>query len=558
MKKFKILPLALILLLAVSLLPVSALAVTEPSVAAQAAILVDADSGEVYFEKNADSSIQPASTTKMMTALLAVEAVERGEIALSDMVTASGDVSYNLQEDSTDAAPRIQYGETLSVEDLLYLAMLASANEACNMLAEYISGSVSAFVDAMNARAEELGCTGTHFVNCNGLEEEGHYSTARDFSLIACEAVNHKLFTTVSGTLYRTVAATNVSESRALTNTNALLDPESEYYYEPAYGIKTGFFENAGYCLVSAAEKNGMNVVCVLMGGRDVGDQFSDTVTLYSWLFDNYESREILSSTENILTAPVEMGNMETVGVRAENGVSVILPKDFDLSRIGYEYTMYYEQRGEETLHAPVNAGEVLGELTVVELDENQQTVQTFGTSRLVAASTVEMSRKEYLETQFMELLEEPMIHKILLILGIIFVVYLLLVFIYTIQRLRHVHSLRKAKRARAKHQTAEDALWLSIPEEPEEDPDIEYFQRREEARRLEEASREPEPEEEPEPAPRPVLREVPRVKPTETAKEAPRKAPAPAPVEKPRRKNPEELHKEVFDDDFFDSFFQH
>ena len=526
MKKFKLLSLLLIVLLFASLLPVSALAVTDPEINAAAAIIVDADSGEVYYEKNADQRIQPASTTKLMTALLVVEAVERGDISMGDAVVASDNCDYNLDEESTNANPRIRSGESMTVQDLLYCTMLVSANEACNILGEYVSGTVTGFVDDMNARAEELGCTGTHFANANGLEDADHYSTAADFARIAREAVSHTMLQQICSTLNYTVPETNLAGERKLTNTNMLLNNDSEFYYPPAYGIKTGFFTNAGYCLVSAAEKDNMNVICVVMGGVEMDDQFRESITLFNWLFDNFEYRQILSSAETIVTVPVYMGTSETTGVRAEDAVSVILPRDYDIARVGYQYVLYHEQRGVR-LEAPINAGEVLGEISVVELDGDGNAVRTFGSSKLVAASTVEMSRVDYIRSQLTELLQTGPVRKIITILIILLAAYLLLVVFYYIQRIRHLHSMRVARKDRAERRAAEEAQWLTFPDESESsEPAIEFFNEPEIApAELEEPkAAEPAPEETPE-------------APAEPARRAPR--------------------FEVADDDFFDSFFQ-
>ena len=528
MKKFKLLTLALILLLTVSLLPVSALAVAEPEINAQAAIVVDADSGEVYFEKNADQRIQPASTTKIMTALLVIEAVERGDIGLGDAVVATENCLYNIDAESTNANPQIQPGESMSVQDLLYCTMLVSANEACNILGEYVSGTVTGFVEAMNARAEELGCTGTHFANANGLEDSDHYSTAADFALIAREAMSHSLLEQICGTQSYTVSETNVAPARMLTNTNMLLNGESEYYYSPAYGIKTGFFTNAGYCLVSAAEKENINVICVVMGGVQMDDQFRETITLFNWMFDNFEYRQILSSAETIVTVPVYMGTSDTTGVRAEDAVSVILPRDYDIAKVGYQYVLYHEQKGER-LEAPINAGEVLGEISVVELDGSGNAVRTFGTSKLVAASTVEMSRMDYIRSQLTDLFQTGPVRKIITVLIILLAAYLLLVAFYFIQRIRHLRSMRKARKERNERRAAEEAQWLTFPDESENDePAVDFFA-------------------EPEIAP---------------AKLAEPKAPTPEPEPETKPEEPAELARrmpryEVVDDDFFDSFFQ-
>ncbi len=476
MKKFRIASLALILLLFVSLLPVSALAVYQPEIGAEAAMLVDAATGEVYFEKNADRTVQPASTTKLVTALLVAEAIDRGDISLSDMVTAYDDCQYNMDEESSNAGPVIEPGEELSVEQLLYCAMLASANEACNILAEYVSGSVSAFVEAMNARASELGCTGTHFTNTNGLEDAGHYTTASDFALLTREALRHPLVLQICDTLNYSVPATNRNDARALMNTNSLLNPDSEYYFEYAYGLKTGFFTAAGYCLVSAAEKDDMDVVCVLFGGRELGDQFADSLTLYHWLFENFTNQQVLSTTATIATIPVELGTSDSTGVRAESTVSAILPNDYDTTRIGYQYRLYHEAEGQTALTAPVNAGQVLGEITVVELDDSNQVVRTFGSSALVATASVDMSRMEYLRSQIKDLFQKPVVRRVITILIIALAVYILLIFFYYIQRIRHLRSLREAKRERARRLIEQEADWLDIPGDEPREPSIDYF----------------------------------------------------------------------------------
>ncbi len=475
MKKFKFLSLVLICLLAASLFPVSALAVDEPEVDAYAAVLMDADSGEVYFVKNADERIQPASTTKLVTAFLVVEAIERGDIGLNDAVTASESSLYNLEFDSSHANPQIQPGEVMSVQDLLYCAMLVSANEACNILAEYVSGSVSSFVEAMNRRAEELGCENTHFTNVNGLENSDHYSTAADLARIAREAMDHDLFEQICGTQSHTVPATNLAGERNLENTNLLLDENSDLYYSYADGIKTGYFSDAGYCLVSSAEKDDMHVIGVVMNSPSQNGQFRDSITLCDWMFENFELRQVLSSTETRITVPVQMGTSETVGVRAEDAVSVILPRDYDISRVSYQYVLYHEQTG-ETLTAPVNAGTILGEITAVETDDSGNVTRTFGSSYLVAASTVAMSRTDYIESEIDELFAAETVRRVITILIVLLAVYILLVVFYLVQRVRHMSDLRRARRDRADRMTEEEAEWLRFPEDEDRGPSVEYF----------------------------------------------------------------------------------
>ena len=476
MKKLKLLSvLILICCMAVSLC-VPAASAEEPQISAGAAVVVSAQTGEVYYSKNADARVAPASTTKMVTAVLVAEAVENGDISLSDVVTASDRCQYNLDSDSTNADPAIVPGEEMSVEDLLYCAMLVSANEACNVLAEYVSGSVEAFVARMNEFASELGCTGTHFANCNGLEDSDHYSTASDFALLAQEALRHSAVMQVCGTLEHTVPATNKADARELVNTNALLNPESSFYSEYAYGVKTGYFSSAGYCLVSAADKDDIDVICVVMGAAEAGGNFSDTLTLYNWMFSNFEYRPILSTTETLMTVPVSLGTEDSTGVRADTVVSAVLPVDYDTSHIQMQAILYHE-RDDTELTAPVNAGEVLGEVTVVEVDDSGQVVRTFGNSLLVSTSSVDMSRMEYLRSQIGDLFRTETVRKLVSILIILLALYLILVIFYTIQRMRHMHSVRRAKRDRAERMVSEEAEWLEFPEEDDSLPRIETFE---------------------------------------------------------------------------------
>ena len=213
MKKIKLLPIILILTLLVSALGLPALALEQPEINSPRAVLMDAASGRVFYEKDADSQAYPASLTKVMTVLVAVEAIERGEFSLTDSVTASERCLEGMVDDGSTAG--IVPGETMPLQDLLYCALLASANEACNVIAEYVSGSVEAFVEQMNALAAKLGCSGTHFANTHGLPDDDHYTTARDMAVIYREAISHELFAEISGSVGYTVAATNVSGGAA-------------------------------------------------------------------------------------------------------------------------------------------------------------------------------------------------------------------------------------------------------------------------------------------------------------------------------------------------------
>ena len=457
MRKFKLLPSVLIVCLLAACLAPAAAALDDPAINARAAVLADPETGRVYYSLNADERAYPASLTKIMTVLLAVEAIERGEVSEDDQVTATETSMQNLAEDGSTAG--IVAGEVLTFSDLLYGAMLVSANEACNVIAEHVSGSVEAFVELMNERAAELGCTGTHFANTNGLPDENHYTTAADLALITSEALQHSLFTTICNTVTRTVPATNVSEQRTLSNSNALINPDSSYgsgyYYEYAHGVKTGHTNDAGYCLISTAEKDGIRLMAIVLGcpamelaggsGVDLRS-FSDSIVLYDWVFDNFSMQEIVSSAEQVAEAPVELGQgVDRVSLRPANVVTAVVADDTDLSTVQRDVVVYSERDG-ETLVAPISAGTVLGELTLT-LDG-----QVLGRSELVASTSVELSRAEYMKGRLAETFASPWV-----IGGLVFIVifaagYIFLVVRYRSLHKRHLRSVRQAEAERRAH----------------------------------------------------------------------------------------------------------
>ncbi len=356
MKKTKLLALLLLICALLSALAPSALALEQPSVGSRFVVLADAETGQVYYEKNADDMAYPASLTKIMTVLLAVEAVNAGTVSPDDLVTASADCAQGLTEDSSTSG--IVAGETMSLENLMYCAMVESANEACNIIGERLSGSIAAFVERMNQRAAELGCQGTHFVNPHGMPDANHYTTARDMLLITEKALSYELFRKICGTVKYTVPATNMAPARELSNTNGLINADSKlypgYYFEYATGVKTGHTNDAGYCLVSAAAKDDVSLIAVVMGGAaiDRGDGvytygcFTDSVTLYKWIFNNFSRQDLVSSSELVAEVPVELGaDSDTVTLRPARVISALVPNDVDVSA----YILPGEGRGSES-----------------------------------------------------------------------------------------------------------------------------------------------------------------------------------------------------------------
>ena len=458
MKKYKILSLLLSLILLLGVMSPAAYALDEPALeSAQAVVLLDMDSGRILYEKNMDEQRSPASLTKIMTVLLAIEALERGEVSLDEMVTAQDDCLAGLDTDSSTSD--IRPGEIISYRDLLYCAMVHSANEACNIIAHRLSGSVSAFVELMNRRASELGCVNTHFSDPNGLSNENHYTTAYEMMLMTREALKHALFAEICNTRSYEMGATNLSAPRAFSNSNALISTDSmygsSYYYEPASGVKTGYTRQAGYCLVSTAEKDDMHLLAVVMGcdgyyltGIEEYQNFSDSIKLYDWAFSSFAYRTAVSSTSAVTRVRVALASEsdEYVNLRAQSDVSLLLPKDLSLSSLELVPTIY-----EELLVAPINAGTVLGRADI-RIDG-----ESYGTVNLVNTSAVELSKREFMRERMEQTFSSPWIILLIIVVVVIAGGYLTLVIRYRIQRRRYLRRKREAAARRAARERARD-----------------------------------------------------------------------------------------------------
>ena len=371
MKKIKIFPLILIICLALCALAPSAYAIDDPQLGAQAVYLADMNTDEVLYEKNADEQRSPASLTKIMTGLLAIEAVESGQCSMDDIVTAGADAWYGMAEDSSNS--NIQPGEMMTYRDLVYCAVVHSANEACNILGEAVSGTVGSFVARMNERAQELGCEHTHFVNASGLHDPQHYTTAWDLYLITCEAMKHEKFMEICNTKSHTVPATNLTDKpRELHTTNFLISNwrARGYVYRDAQGIKTGSTPEAGYCLISSALRGSRRMISVVLGAERVTLEdgvtiqtrsFSETSRMFDWGFGNFSRQDILSADEPIREVPVALSSETNyVVVHGADSLSCLLPDNVTPEMLERTVTLT-----NETVEAPIAAGDVLGTLTL-------------------------------------------------------------------------------------------------------------------------------------------------------------------------------------------------
>ena len=258
-----------------------------PTIEADAAVVMDAETGTFLYSKNMDAKEYPASITKIMTTLLAIE---NGN--LDEEITFSESAVYNLEEGSSHAG--IQVGEVMTMEKALYGLMLESANDIANGIAEQVAGSQDAFAELMTQKAAELGCVNTHFTNAHGLNNEEHYTCARDMALITQEALKYPKFLEIAGTLSYNCPETNmVDEIRYWNNHNQMIQPDAEYYYEGALGGKTGFTSDALNTLVSYAEKEDRTLICVELRVNGKDKAYSESHQMLDYAFENFENMTV-------------------------------------------------------------------------------------------------------------------------------------------------------------------------------------------------------------------------------------------------------------------------
>ncbi len=274
-------------------------AIEKPAISSEAGILYDVTNGRVLFEKSADEKLAPASITKLMTALLVLEKAK-----LDDKVTFSKTAVTNLESGAVKIG--LVEGDQVAVKDCLYALLLKSANEVANGLAEHVSGSISDFTELMNARAAELGCTNTHFVNPNGLNSDEQYTTCRDMAKIAAAAFANQTLCEIDSTLSYKFPATKAAAARTITPGHKMLYPNDSRYYAGIVGGKTGYTSKAGNTLVTCVEKNGVRMVAVILKSKST--HYEDTKKMLDYGYQ-YVTAEKSGSTSDTCT-----GKKETAG----------------------------------------------------------------------------------------------------------------------------------------------------------------------------------------------------------------------------------------------------
>ena len=415
---------------------VTAAAANAPATNAEAALLISPDSGMVLYEKNADERRYPASTTKIMTALLVLENIAD----LNETVTAQASDFETLEADSSSAG--IKEGETVTVEDLLYGLMLPSGNEAAYMLARHVAGSYEAFVDMMNKRAEELGCTGTHFVNPCGLHDDNHYTTARDLYKIAYAAMQDETFADIADTVQWNMSKTNMQEERKVLTTNQLIFSSYQpWAYAYCKGIKTGNTSQAGNCFVGYAEYGDAKLYSVVMGCdsssleySNIPASFTDTKALFEWGFESFTSKTLARQGDTVGSVNVRLStDTDQLVLTVKNDLVSLLPADLDVEDLGEP-----QITAPESVNAPIKAGDVIGSATY------SYNGTTYGTVELVALSDVERSTVLYYADLLSNFFQSTVFKVILIVLAVFVVLYIL--FNLTFGRMRRRNQRKKMR----------------------------------------------------------------------------------------------------------------
>ena len=287
------------------------------SVSSKSAILMDVGSGQILYEKNAHDKLPPASVTKVMTMLLICEALDSGKITLDDSVQISDNAAS-----MGGSQIFLEAGEVQKVDTLLKGIAVASANDGCVAMAEYIGGSVESFVDMMNAKAKELNMKDTNFVNTTGLPVDNHYTSAHDIAIMSRELLKHDVISKYLTTWTDQVVVGKKQITVGLANTNKLIK-----HYQGATGVKTGFTQQAKYCLSASAKRGDTHLVAVTLGAETSPERFKDATSLLNFGFANYESVKLCSKNDNIATLTLDKADEQKINLVAKEDLSVLIKK---------------------------------------------------------------------------------------------------------------------------------------------------------------------------------------------------------------------------------------
>lgn len=316
---------------------------------AKSAILIEASTGEVMYQKNANERLAPASMTKIMSLILIMENIENGNLKWNDIVVVSKNASS-----MGGSQIFLETNEMMTVEDLVKGICIASGNDATVALAEKIAGTEKAFVKLMNDKAKSLGLRNTNFVNATGLDAEGHYSSAYDMSIMARELVRHEKILEFSS-IYEDYLRKNTAKKFWLVNTNKLVK-----FYSYIDGLKTGYTGNAGYCLTATGMKNDMRLISVVMGEENTDNRTTDILAMLDYGFNMYSINKVVNKDKSLGNVRVNLGDIENVDIMLEEDITILNNNQKGKKNITYEINT-------NNINAPVKKGDVVGKIDVYE-----------------------------------------------------------------------------------------------------------------------------------------------------------------------------------------------
>ena len=448
---------------------------------AQSAVLLDGISGRVLFTKNPRERLYPASTTKIMTVLVALES----GIDLNTPVIVPQQAA-RIPKDST-LVP-VFPSDQLTFGDLLYGCMLASGNDAANAVAVLVAGSIDAFVERMNQKAQSLGCKDTHFVNAHGYHDEEHYTTAMDLARITQAALANDTFRQICATQRYTFNIRREGEDITPTraNSNVLLNPESRYYYEDCIGVKTGTHSMAGNCFVGAAERDGVRLVSVVLKCPEANNRWTDTLRLFNYGYTRYQAvslEQLFSSASNQIAmlkisnaarSDPEQGTLDLKIAEISNPDyirMVALDSDTAMDEAVADFVSRTTMTINHAMVAPITEGEIMGSLRYVSQSGEEITARLIA-GRDIAAQPPRLSLTDYFP--FIERFKDPLVRALLIVLAVLIVLLIVASIVRRVSQQRHREKVYRVRRR--EELLAERA---------------ENRQRREEARRRRQAIRE-------------------------------------------------------------------
>lgn len=425
---------------------------SEQSLSSSSAVLMDADTGLILYNKNMADKHYPASITKIMTTLLAIE-----NCSLDDVVTFTSDEVLNLEYGASNIDTQV--GEKLTIEQCLYAIMLASANEVCNGVADFVSGDIESFGELMTSRAKELGCVNTNFTNPNGLHSDDHYTCAYDMALIGQEALKNDIFRKVANTATTYLDKTNKYDARSLTNHHNMINAytTSAFLYEDCIGGKTGFTSAAQSTLVTFAERDGMTLICVVMEGvsskTNINNNiYTDTISLLEFGFNNYQAHQLSNHVQDatdqaespFFTIFDSILDFEISPLQTSNNGTVVLPSGVPTSNATQDVVFFDTKEDKEN-----------GTIGTVTYEYGNKTVGTTNIyfnpdaleNRLTTSDDIQYTKSTYVASKTKATATN--IRRIGIVVSILFVVIVLSVYLYFLRQKRRTTRKRYSNRRR-------------------------------------------------------------------------------------------------------------